>query len=113
MCKLFNTSRSGYYTWKKHIKSKRVIENEKILKAAKQSYEENRRIYGLDKLLDDVRECFPHCSRKRLYNLQKQNNLYSIRKRKFKATTYSDHKLPVAKIYLIETLMLISQTKFG
>lgn len=97
MCKLFNTSRSGYYTWKKHIKSKRVIENEKILKAAKQSYEENRRIYGLDKLLDDVRECFPHCSRKRLYNLQKQNNLYSIRKRKFKATTYSDHKLPVAK----------------
>lgn len=48
-------------------------------------------------MLDDVREKFPKCSRNRLYKIQKSNGLYSIRKRKFKATTYSDHKLPVAK----------------
>lgn len=96
MCKLFHVSRSGYYNWKNNSKCKRKKENEKILKVAQNSYNQNRGIYGLDKMLSDVREKFPHCSRKRLYNIQKQNKLYSIRKRKFKATTYSDHNLPVA-----------------
>jgi putative transposase len=51
---------------------------------------------GLDKILADVREEFPKCSRKRLYRLQKNNKLYANRKKKFKATTNSNHKLPVA-----------------
>jgi len=52
---------------------------------------------GLDKILEDVREKFPKCSRKRLYRIQKENKLYSIRKKKFKATTNSNHRLPVAE----------------
>jgi len=52
---------------------------------------------GLDKILADVREKFPHCSRKRLYEIQKNNKLYAKRKKKFKATTNSNHKLPVAE----------------
>ncbi|GFP31642.1 putative transposase, partial [Candidatus Hakubella thermalkaliphila] len=51
---------------------------------------------GLDKILEDVRKKFPKCSRNRLYKLQRNNRLYSIRKKKFKATTNSNHKLPVA-----------------
>lgn len=51
---------------------------------------------GLDKILADVRETYPKCSRNRLYAIQKKNQLYSKRKRKFKATTNSNHKLPVA-----------------
>lgn len=97
MCQLFNVSRSGYYLWNKPSKSKIKDENEKILKTAQASYFKNHGICGLDKLLYDVREEFPHCSRQRLYRIQKENKLYSIRKRKYKATTYSDHKLPVAE----------------
>lgn len=52
---------------------------------------------GLDKMLADVRETYPKCSRNRLYEIQKKNQLYSRRKRKFKATTNSNHKLPVAE----------------
>ena len=48
-----------------------------------------------------VREVFPRCSRQRLYGIQKENQLYSIRKRKFKATTNFNHKLPVAENLLI------------
>lgn len=52
---------------------------------------------GLDKLWKDVREKFPHCSRNRVYKLQKQHELYSVRKKPFKvATTDSNHRLPVA-----------------
>lgn len=97
MCQLFKVSRSGYYLCNKPSKSKIKAENEKILKMAQASYFKNHGICGLDKLLYDVREEFPHCSRQRLYRIQKENKLYFTRKRKYKATTYSDHKLPVAE----------------
>lgn len=97
MCQVLGVSRSGYCDWKGRPKSKRKIENEQILKIAEKSYEECRGMCGLDKLLADIREEFPKCSRNRLYNIQKKNNLYSKRKRKFKATTNSNHKLPVAE----------------
>ena len=51
---------------------------------------------GINKILEDVREYFPNCSRNRLYKLQKVNKLYAKRKRKYKATTNSNHNLPVA-----------------
>lgn len=97
MCHLLDVSRSGYYDWNTRPVSKRELEREKILEVAKKSFEENQGICGLDKMLEDVREKYPKCSRNRLYKIQKENKLYSIRKRKFKATTYSNHSLPVAE----------------
>jgi putative transposase len=63
----------------------------------KSSYEQNKGRTGLDKLLDDVRMSFPHCGRNRLYHIQKAHGLYSIRRRKFKATTNSRHNYPMAQ----------------
>jgi putative transposase len=48
-------------------------------------------------MLEDVREKYPKCSRNWLYKIQKLNNLYSKRKRKYKATMNVNHKLPVAE----------------
>lgn len=97
MCEILEISRSGYYAWLERPLSKRAQENQEILKLAQQSYDEHRGIGGLDKILADVRDHYPKCSRNRLYRLQKQNQLYSKRKRKFKATTNSKHDLPVAE----------------
>jgi hypothetical protein len=97
MCQVLEVSRSGYYDWKDRLPSKRKLENQEILKTAQQSYDECHGMCGLDKILADVREKFPHCSRKRLYEIQKKNKLYAKRKKKFKATTNSNHKLPVAE----------------
>ena len=76
MCQVLEVSRSGYYDWKD---------------------DECHGMCGLDKILADVREKFPNCSSKRLYEIQKKNRLYAKRKKKFKATTNSNHKLPVAE----------------
>ena len=111
MCKVFKVSRSGYYSWKRRPPSRRKIENVKILNVAKKSYRENRGIYGLDKLLEDVREEYPECSRNRLYKIHKENKLYSKRKRKYKATTNSNHKLPVAKNILNQDFKTTSPNK--
>jgi len=97
MCVVLEVSRSGYYDWKDRPPGKRELETQQILKIAKKSHAECRGMCGLDKILADVREVFPRCSRQRLYGIQKENQLYSIRKRKFKATTNSNHKLPVAE----------------
>ncbi len=97
MCKVLEISRSGYYDWENREPSKRDLENQEILEAAKKSYNESDGIYGLDKILEDVRIQFPKCGRNRMYRIQKENNLYSKRKRNFKATTDSNHQLPVAE----------------
>lgn len=97
MCQTLKVSRSGYYYWKERTPSKQEMENREILEVAKKSHNECRGMCGLDKILEDVREKFPKCSRKRLYKIQRENNLYSKRKKKFKATTNSNHKLPVAE----------------
>jgi putative transposase len=97
MCQVLEVSRSGYYDWKDRLPSKRKLENQEILKTAQQSYDECHGMCGLDKILADVREKFPHCSRKRLYEIQRKNKLYAKRKKKFKVTTNSNHKLPVTE----------------
>jgi putative transposase len=97
MCQVLEVSRSGYYDWKDRLPSKRKLENQEILKIARKSYKECHGMCGLDKLLADVREKFPNCSRKRLYEIQRKNKLYAKRKKKFKVTTNSNHKLPVTE----------------
>ena len=96
MCCVLEVSQSGYYRWLTCPESSTKRENREIYGALKGSYERNRGRVGLNKLLDDVRLEFPHCSRNRLYRIQKEHGLYSIRHRKFKATTNSRHNYPVA-----------------
>jgi putative transposase len=97
MCELLKISRSSYYDWNKRPLSKRKIETLGVINAAIESHSQCKGMCGLDKILKDVQESFPKCSRKRLYSIQKEFNLYSKRKRKYKATTNSNHKLPVAE----------------
>lgn len=96
MCRVLEVSQSGYYRWLACPESATRRENRKIYDVLKVSYERNKGRTGLNKLLDDVRLKFPHCGRNRLYRIQKDHRLYSVRKRKFKATTNSRHNYPVA-----------------
>lgn len=66
------------------------------LEAIRKSYQENRGLSGLDKILIDVRETI-YCGRNRVYRLMKKHGIRSRRIRKFKATTNSKHDLPVAE----------------
>ena len=96
MCRILEVSPSGYYEWKNEPESMTKLKNQAIYEVLKTSYDLNKGRTGLDKLLDDVRLVYPKCSRNRLYKIQKAHKLYSIRKRKFKATTNSVHKYPTA-----------------
>lgn len=97
MCDVLKISRSGFYDWLSRSMSARDKETQGIVDAAIKSYHALKGMCGLDKILCDVREKFPKCSRNRLYKIQKKHGLYSMRKKKYKATTNSNHKLPVAE----------------
>ena len=98
MCEAFDVSRGGYYEWLHRKPGKRSEESDKILKLMKQSHTECQGMCGLDKMLGDIREEFPKCSRNRAYKLQKAHGLYSVRKRPFRVClTDSNHDLPIAE----------------
>ncbi|MBP2643424.1 MAG: hypothetical protein H6Q67_1311 [Firmicutes bacterium] len=97
MSAIWGVSRGGYYDWLNRSESKRFQEDARVLEIMKKSYADYQGMCGLDKLLGDVREEIPTCSRNRVYRLQKQHSLYSIRKKPFKiCTTDSNHTLPIA-----------------
>ena len=97
MCQTFEVSRSGYYDWAKREPSERQKENEKILKVMKASHAKAQGMIGLDKLFGDVRDEGFNCGRNRIYKLQKENGLYSVRKKPFRVCiTDSNHNLPKA-----------------
>jgi len=95
MCQVFKVSRSGYYAWLKRPKSNRAIENEKLLKEIKRVYKESRKLYGSIRITKKLNNEGIKCSRNRVYRLMKKNNISSIMKRKFRATTNSKHNYPV------------------
>lgn len=96
MCQLLDASRSVYYSWLIRKLSKRAQDDMLILEVIKKVHQENRGVYGLDKIFDDVKKIIP-CGRNRVYRLMKKNGIKAKRHRKFKATTNSKHDLPVAK----------------
>ncbi|ACL19498.1 transposase IS3/IS911 family protein [Desulfitobacterium hafniense DCB-2] len=97
MCETLEVSRSGYYDWDRREPSKRQKENETILKVMKESHTKAQAMIGLDKLWSDVKEAGFQCGRNRVYRLQKQHGLYSVRKKPYRVClTDSNHDLPKA-----------------
>lgn len=97
MCEVLDITRSSYYDWLKRKPSKRQQENTKILEIMEKSHSKAQGMIGLDKLLDDVRDAGFPCGRNRVYNIQKQHQLYSVRKKPFRVCiTDSNHNLPKA-----------------
>ncbi len=97
MCQTLGVSRSGFYDWDGRAPSKRQKENEKILKVLREKHSKAQGMVGLDKLFTDVREAGFKCGRNRIYKLQKEHGLYSVRKKPFRVCiTDSNHSLPKA-----------------
>ena len=94
MCKLIKVSRSGYYDWLDRPSSKREAKNKKILEVIARTHKKYC-MWGLDPIWAEVKETIP-CSRGRVYRIMKKNSIKSKRKEKWKATTNSNHRLPVA-----------------
>ena len=97
LSRVLGVSTSGYYAWVDRPLSNRAREELRLELEIKAAHQRTRQTYGPERLQHDLAEhgirvgvCRIRCIRKKLGICCKQ-------KRKFRATTNSKHKLPVAE----------------
>ncbi len=96
LCRCLEVSRSGYYAWRTRRVSARVKQDARLKVEISASHSASRRTYGSPRILRDLREDGHRVSRKRVARLMRDLGLEGRRKRRFRATTDSQHRFPVA-----------------
>ena len=97
MVRWAKVSRSGYYAWLRHKPSLRDKNNTELLQLIQQIHEENHRTYGSTRITRALRDNGHPVNHKRVERIMRENDIRAKARRKYKATTYSDHDLPVAE----------------
>ncbi len=93
-------SRSGYYKWLKGKPSKRKQEDARLEVSIKAAHRKGRETYGTARIKDELAEEGILAGRDRIKRLRKKLGLECKRKKKFKATTDSEHSMPVSPDHL-------------
>lgn len=96
-CRVLGISRSSYYEWLKRPLSVRKTEDQKLWEKIKKIWEESRGIYGLPRIMDQLRKSDTTCGKNRVARIMKENKIQGVGKKKFRVTTTdSNHDLPIA-----------------
>ena len=96
MCRCLAVSRSGYYAWRRRPLSARARGDVRLKVEIAASHSASRRTYGSPRVLRDLRDEGRRVSRKRVARLMRELGLEGCGKRRFRATTDSRHRFPVA-----------------
>jgi putative transposase len=97
MCRVLGASKSGYYDWKKETACAREVRRQELLLHIKKIFEDSRRNYGSPRIHRELRKMGILVNHKTVEKLMQENGLAAKRRKKFKATTNSNHDLPIAK----------------
>lgn len=113
MCCVLKVSRSGFYGWLKRPKNERDKENEMILKAIKDIREKQpkKRVYGSPRLTMELNDMGLLCGKNRVARIMNNNDIRAKTKKKFKQTTDSQHKYPIAPNLLAGEFKVSAQDK--
>jgi putative transposase len=97
MCRVLKVSSSAFYAWKNGSTSKR-IRKELLLKEAIESiYNGSHYTYGSPRVFEVLKQAEHKVSRSLVARVMKKYGFRSIHAKKFKVTTNSSHKYPVAE----------------
>jgi len=92
MCRVLEVSRGGFYRWMSGFKSRRDVENEKLLIEIREAFKKGRRNYGSPRITDEINaKPGRRVNKKRVARLMRENGIRAKTKRKFKVTTHSNH----------------------
>lgn len=97
MSRVFGVSRGGFYDWLKRPPSVRAQEGERLKVAIKAAHWRSRETYGVRRLQPELAAEGFVAGRDRIARLRREIGLRCKQKRKFKATTNSNHSLPVTE----------------
>jgi len=111
MCRVLNVSESGYHAWRKRPPSKRAQANARLEIEIKAAHERTRQTYGPERLQSDLADNGVQVGICRIKRIRKKLGLRCRQKRKFKATTDSKHRLPVAPNLLDRRFDVVAPNK--
>lgn len=96
MCRLLRVSSSGYYAWRTRPASLRAPADRRLLVAMRAAFDARRHTYGSPRLHRELRAQGHTDGRHRIARLMRTHGLGGRRRRRFRATTQSNHAHPVA-----------------
>ena len=96
MRRIMNVSASGYYAWVDRPLSKRAQEEVRLELEIKAAHQRNRQTYGPERLQRDLAEHGVRVGVCRIRLIRQKLGIRCKQKRRFKTTTNSAHRLPVA-----------------
>lgn len=96
MARALQVSRSGFYRWISRKPSARAINNEIMRPIVLAAFENSRKTYGPRRLQSELASNGITIGRDHIYRISNELNLQRVQIKKFKATTNSQHSLPVA-----------------
>ena len=105
MCRIHDVSPSGYYAWLGRPPSKRAREEARLEVEIHAAHQRTRETYGPERLQEDLAENGINTTVHRVKRIRKKLGIRCKQKRKFKATTNSNHALPVAPNLLEQKFM--------
>lgn len=97
MCQTMEVSRSGYYAFLKRPESKRSKRQRDVLERIEIIHKESYEIYGAPSITAELNETGTPVSKGMVARLMRKNGIRSKIRKKYKATTDSNHNLPVAE----------------
>lgn len=96
LCDALGVSRSGYYKWYKRKRSKREREDARLEVSIKAAHQRSRETYGTIRIKDELAEEGIKAGRDRIRRLRNKLGLVCKRRKRFKATTDSNHSMPAS-----------------
>jgi len=96
LCAAVGVSRSAFYAWSKSTPSKRQVANERLLAEIRAIHSEHEARYGSPRVLDELRDRGHAVGKQRVARLMRENGIWARIRRRFRHTTDSNHRLPIA-----------------
>ena len=96
MCRVLTVSRSGYYGWRGRPPSDREQANVRLAADVQRIYTEHKGRTGAPRITKHLREEGQAVGKNRVASVMQAERLRAKAARKYKATTNSNHNLPVA-----------------
>ena len=105
MCDVLKVSRSGFYAWRGRPESQQATTRRRLTILIKTIHKESRQTYGSPRIHAELKARGEACCLNTVARYMRENDIYAKTKRKFKHTTDSNHKLPVAENLLNRQFM--------
>ncbi len=96
MCRALAVSAAGYYAWRSRPESVRSVQTRTLLAAIRVLHQESRETYGSPRIWNSLVKQGHHIGEHRVARLMRGAGIRAKTVTKWRATTQSQHRLPVA-----------------